>query len=447
MSGRRSVVATFLGIVTGAVLLVAVMMTRPELIAGTTAKIEARLEPEVTEWPEASPSAEGLDEARLRELADRLAARGTTSLLVVRGGRLVYERYPRDGDPARLRPAAALTKALAGSMVLARAVTDDRLELSDPARRYLPVWSSDPLRSRIRVRDLAFHASGLEDVDFVAGKSGGLTGWKRMYYESPGRRFSMAVTTAPVEFEPGTAFTYSGVAYYALADVLGRALHRNIEEYLREEVYEPIGIPSAAWRISYGRGYPVRGETLYALGSGGRFTARAAARIGQLMLDGGCWEGESVLASGAVDEVLARGAAGTKEWAEGLDGSSRVVPGAGWWLNRGGIWPYLPDDAFAGMGTGGQLLLVVPSEDLVAVRTGSSGSFPYDGDVARRLKSAGEAFFRPLVEAVEGPSSRERAGSGPSCWTGDDVTGRTLESESRGKGRTGTPGAGRCACS
>ena len=404
----------------GIAVLTVVAVARPDAFMSAAAGIESRLEPEAVEWPRAAPSEEGLKRAALDDLTSRLAQRETTSFLVVRGGHLVYERYPDDRDSTRLRYTAALTKAIVGSVVLSRAVTDGFLELSDPARKYLPVWRADSLRSEIRIRDLAFHASGLEDVDFIAGEAGQLRGWKNMYYHVPARRFSMAVTRAPVNFRPGTEFAYSGVAYYALAEALAQAIGRDVESYLRERVYEPVGIPSTAWSISYGREYRIRGESLYAVGSGGKFTPRSIARIGQLLLDEGCWQGERLLSGDAVDGILARGGSDTREWAESLADSSRVVPGAGWWLNREGIWPFLPEDAFAGMGAGGQLLLVVPSEDLIAIRTGASGSFSYEQNVLYRLRLAGDEFFRPLMRAVEGPSSRQSGPSRTGCTEGGD---------------------------
>ncbi|HDO33559.1 MAG TPA: class A beta-lactamase-related serine hydrolase, partial [Chromatiales bacterium] len=116
-------------------------------------------------WKTASPAAEGMSARALDAMRRELARHGTSALLVVRGGRLVYEWYPLRIGPNQRHYTAALAKAVIGSMALLAALTEGRLRLDDPAWKYIPRWKNDPVRSRIRIRDLAFHTSGLADVD------------------------------------------------------------------------------------------------------------------------------------------------------------------------------------------------------------------------------------------------------------------------------------------
>jgi len=71
----------------------------------------------------------------------------------------------------------------------------------------------------------------------------------------------------------------------------------------------------------------------------------------------------------------------------------------GWYGNHTGIWEFLPRDAYAGAGAGNQLLLIVPSLDLIVVRFGDQ---LYGGS---RGDSAGlgveRYLFNPVVEAIE----------------------------------------------
>jgi CubicO group peptidase (beta-lactamase class C family) len=97
-------------------------------------------------------------------------------------------------------------------------------------------------------------------------------------------------------------------------------------------------------------------------------TARDFARFGLLYLRNGVWNGQRVLPQGWVD--FARTPA---------PGTNADIYGAGWWVNpqtgRGRPLPVLIDtgperDAFRAQGFQGQVILVVPSKDLVIVRMG-----------------------------------------------------------------------------
>src|SRR5262249_34556567 len=158
----------------------------------------------------------------------------------------------------------------------------------DPAWKYIPAWRTDSVRSRIRIRDLASHQSGLDDVDFTLAGEHRLEPWQQDYWEHPGERFHMAIDKAPFVYPPGTRFSYSGVGFYALACALAVSLQsapqHDVRTLLRERIMQPVGIPDEDWRLSYGASYQVDGMTLYAIGSGARYTARAVARMGELML-------------------------------------------------------------------------------------------------------------------------------------------------------------------
>ena len=78
-----------------------------------------------------------------------------------------------------------------------------------------------------------------------------------------------------------------------------------------------------------------------------------------------------------------------------IDAGTPGTCGIGWWSNNEGRHAKLPKDAFWAAGAGHQILLVVPSRQLIAVRNGASLESPaeYDGAVYARL-------FAPLMEAM-----------------------------------------------
>ena len=77
------------------------------------------------------------------------------------------------------------------------------------------------------------------------------------------------------------------------------------------------------------------------------------------------------------------------------------MPGLGWWTNVNGAWPSLPRDAFAGAGNGHQIVLVIPSLDLVVVRFGHALAPNHPGDIIGPYwEPVKEYLFKPLAESV-----------------------------------------------
>jgi CubicO group peptidase (beta-lactamase class C family) len=351
-------------------------------------------------WAATDPASEGLSKAALDSLRRELARQGTEAFLVVRGNRVVYEWYPGWSGPNARQLTTAMAKAVTGSVALLAAASDGRITLDDPAWKYIPAWRGDSIRSKIRIRDLASHESGMDDVDFFNPGSG----WKLTYRDHPDQRFTMALHTAPILFTPGTRVSYSGVGYYALAYALAAdfndAPQHDVQTFLRERIMLPLGIPDSDWRLSYDQAYQVDGMTLYAIGSGAYYTARAVARVGQLMLDRGRWGDRWLLDSTLVARSVQPP---TAILPPDSAGQRRAPPGAasGWVLNTRGSWPEVPRDAFAGIGAGHEIVLVVPSLDLVMVRMGKQ--LAPDSDFYTALQNR---LLNPLMKSIVGPSSR-----------------------------------------
>ena len=210
--------------------------------------------------------------SRLETLRQELKARRTDAFLIVRGDRIVYEWYASRFGPNVPHHEAAMAKAVVAVPALLIALTDHRMGLDDRLSQYVSGLENDPLRSQIRIRDLLFHQSGLDDVDFNEAKQGHLDGWKKAYYEYPNKRFEYALFQVPVLFQPGTQERYSGPGYYALAYALTRALQgapeTDINTLVAKRIMEPLGIPKRDWSLSYGTSYNVNGLKLFAIGSG-----------------------------------------------------------------------------------------------------------------------------------------------------------------------------------
>ena len=353
-------------------------------------------------WESASPQSRGFDSLRLQALGDQLQAKSTDVFLVVRGGDIVMERYAPGLGPNTPFGMAAMAKAVSGSMALLLSLTDRRVGLDEPVGNWYPAWSDDSAKSPITIRQLATHSSGLDDVDFTDVGDG----WKQYYYDHPDQRFEVALEQAPSLFEPGSRQLYSGLGYYVLAYVLTKSLRdapqQDLATLLRERLFEPLDVPRRAWQISYGESHEFDGLQLYAIGSGASMTARAAARVGQLVLDRGSWQGQQLIAAAWVDTLrsIVPLAADRR-----LD-PSELGAGLGWWMNSDGLVPALPSDAMVGLGNGDRVLLVVPSLSLVMVRSGGLLA-PAEGNAVWKnpWSRLDEHLFGPLMATLAMTSS------------------------------------------
>ena len=351
------------------------------------------------EWRTEPAEARGMSAAKLEALEKALGERRTQVFLVVRNDRIVREWYAPGRDASAGHYTASLAKAVAGGLALAVVLGDRRIALDDPVSRYVPAWKDDSRKSRITIRHLGSHTSGLEDAEEGGLPHESLSGWKGDFWkrlDPPSDPFTISRDRAPVLFEPGAEFRYSnpGIAMlsYAITESLREAPLRDIRSLLRDRVMRPIGAGDGEWTLGYGATYTVDGLPIVATWGGGNYTARALARVGRLLARGGDWDGKPILDREAVRLVT-------------TDAGTPGICGMGWWSNGEGKYADVPRDAFWGTGAGHQVLFVVPSLGLVAVRSGEV----LDRD-AEHNDALHERLFAPLITAVIRDSTPGTAG-------------------------------------
>lgn len=154
----------------------------------------------------------------------------------------------------------------------------------------------------------------------------------------------------PADADPGTKWTYNSGASHLMSAIIQQATGRPTNEYAEEHLFGPLGIGDYYWKRDP-QGLPDTEGGLY-------LAAEDLARIGQLYLQDGIWEGERLLPEGWVEAATARQvedvAPDNPNWNWGY--------GYQWWrLDASGL------DVWAGLGFGGQNLIVIPSRRLVGV--------------------------------------------------------------------------------
>ena len=206
---------------------------------------------------------------------------------------LIPQREPMTLDT--IFDAASLTKVIATTPAIMRLFEQGEIRLNDPVTKYLPEFQGG--HSDITIRNLMTHFSGLRpDLDLKPAWSGYQIGIQRALIDKP---------AGP----PGVRFVYSDINFILLAEIVHRLTGKMLNEYARENFYEPLGmhetmfLPPASLaprvaptEIDPATGQPLRGEVhddtarymRGVTGNAGLFTtASDLAKFAQMMLDEG----------------------------------------------------------------------------------------------------------------------------------------------------------------
>lgn len=321
-------------------------------------------------WPTAAPESEGLDSATLAEALRRLATEGSKvhSLLIARHGTIVVDAYAYPYDGSTYHDLASVTKSVTTTLV-GIAADQGLLDLDAPMLSFFPGRAianlSDP-KEAITVRHLAGMTSGL-DCLYLSGE----TTLAEMVASDDWVQFALDLESIA---EPGQRFAYCSPGMHLLSAILTSATGQSALEFARANLFEPLGIVDAYWPadaagISHGWG----GLALH---------PRDAAKIGQLILQGGRWADVQMVSPEWV-------AAATTAQAE-TGGYKAEDYGLGWWVARPSVEPMT---FFRADGNGGQRILGVPELDLLVVTTG--GGFALDEVTPGIIASATDGW-RPL---------------------------------------------------
>lgn len=323
-------------------------------------------------WTVAAPEVVGLDGAKLCGLETFLKQWPTANIhavVVARHGKLVMEHYLSGTDrrfasedlgvvrftPTTKHDVRSISKSVTALLVGIALGEGKFPPLKSAAIDSFPEYAHlrTPENARITFRDLLPMAHGWKWDESVAWLSPDNTE-RPMFEATDPYRF---IWEQPVIVPPGTLFNYSGGATTLLGGVLARSTGRKIDDYAREKLFGPLSITDFEW-------LHFRNAQEVAAFGGLRLRPRDLAKIGQLMVSGGMWNGQRVLPEGWVAES-------TKPR---FDTGSAVFYGYQWWLGRA-LYRGRSVDGIAGIGLGGQRLYILPELDLVvAINSAHYGS-------------------------------------------------------------------------
>jgi CubicO group peptidase (beta-lactamase class C family) len=260
----------------------------------------------------------------------------THSLMVVKGGHVVAERWWRPYGPDRPHLLYSLSKSFT-STALGLAVAEGLVDLDATVLSYFPEWDdrvTDERSRRMLVRHVAAMASGHADetIDEAVAKGDG--------------DMVLGMLLMPPEHEPGSFFAYNQPCTNALSAIIRRVSDGTLTDFLRTRLFEPLEIGTYGWWVD---------RTGRELGfSGLHVTTESIAKVGQLYLE----KGRDLLPATWVEEATRAHIMTSQDGADWSQGY-----GFQFWRSRHG---YRGDGAF------GQFMLVLPESDAVVAMTAQS---------------------------------------------------------------------------
>ena len=313
------------------------------------------------QWQLATPESVGLDGAKLCALVPRFEAWKEANLhgvVVVRHGKLAFEHYFRGFDlKARDGPGVidfnattthdlrSMTKSVT-ALVLGAAVDHGLIaDVDQSVLSFFPDYADlrTPEKDRITIRHLLTMSMGLawnDDAPYTHENA--LNSAPDPY------RY---VLSLPVVAPAGSLWNYSGGATALIAGVLGRATGKRFDMLAAELLFEPLGISDVTWTW-LPNGDPKDWCCLW-------LRPRDMAKIGQLVLDRGRWNGAQVVSEAWIDAATAPQIKTTQ---------GNLYYGYQFWLGTA-VLPRRRFDWVAARGQGGQWILIIPTFDFVAVVT------------------------------------------------------------------------------
>lgn len=308
-------------------------------------------------WRPSTAEEQHLDAAAFEEF-DQAIGEGLAdvqSVVVVLQGRTAYQ-YHRDGDPDALRDTQSVAKSALAALVGIALRRGEVPSLDNPVVDLLPEWqpvNPDPRAQSITLRHLLGMTAGFE-VNDARGTAAPL---------APARAWARKLVA-----QPGQTFAYDNSTVNLVIALLEKGTGRPLADYAREQLVQPLGMTEP----SYQRGLHLRTVDM--------------AKLGQLFLQDGTWNGERLLPRGfAAEATKAQSAGGPPV---------RLPYGLAWWTPSPGT--------FLASGYAGQFIWVhAPSDLVVAVTSTVSPGSQERGQALRLIR--GRVFQAVQKRVTAGP--------------------------------------------
>ena len=287
-----------------------------------------------------TPEAQGVSSRAIIALLDDIEKQGIemNSLMILRNGVVIAEGWWAPYQPQYVHDLASLSKSFTATAV-GIAVDKKLLSVEDKVLSFFPEYTylaQDEKWQDMRVKHLLTMSQGhgVDTSDVISDADD----WARAFFE------------LPLQNQPGEVFLYDSGASYMLSVIVAKATGIDLFDWLNDQLFTPLGIEEVR-SVKCPQGYS-RG------GWGMDMKTIDVAKLGQLYLNRGMWNGKRVLSEDWVEEATRRHIA--------VDLDAVTYPGYGYQFWR------KPHNTYAAVGANGQYSLVIPDKNMVVAATAST---------------------------------------------------------------------------
>ena len=262
------------------------------------------------------------------------------SLVLMRRGKVALEGVRRPYSFDTPHQVFSVSKSFV-SAAIGMAQREGKLKITDKLLDYFPEYArtAHPRLAATRLTDLLSMRSGFAACTV-----------RRMLASPDGDWVGTYFSLVP-EYDPGTTFAYNSGATYMLSALLHRVTGENVREYLQPRLFEPLGIVPGIWENCP--------RTINCGGWGLYLRTHDLAKFGQLLLDGGVYDGRELIPADYLAEA-------TKPHA---DNSMNSKPD--WKLGYGYLF-WKSTYGFRCDGAAGQYAVVLPEFDMMLATTSAA---------------------------------------------------------------------------
>ena len=302
-------------------------------------------------WQTSSLNEEGVDAGQINELMQNILnghdeVKNVHSVLLVKNGKLVLEEYFLGTHRNHIHPLQSDTKSVISILIGIAADKGFIKSVNQPILDFFPEIASANLegeKREITIEHLLMMAPGLQCRDSSR------YGWRGLSEMRQSADWIQFMLDLPMAEKPGTRFEYCNGASFLLSAIIQKATGINALEFAKKHLFNHLGIVDFNWPANT-QGITIGWADL-------QLRLRDMAKIGQMMLKGGRWQGKQIISQNWVNQsTQAHIKAGGYDY------------GYQWWRGKT-IASNQIFDSFWAWGHGGQFIIVLPDLDLVVVLT------------------------------------------------------------------------------
>jgi CubicO group peptidase (beta-lactamase class C family) len=281
--------------------------------------------------------------------AKELDAMQTIAFIVVKNDSLIHEQYWDGYGEDSYTNSFSMAKTFV-SILIGVAIDEGKIKsVDEPVGDFLPAYKTGN-NAKLTIKHLLTMSSGINfDENYVSPFAYPAAA----YYGSDLKKLTDKYM---VTEEPGKVFKYLSGNSVLLGYILQQATGKTVSEYASEKLWKPLGAKNKAfWSIDHaGEGAMEKAYCCF------NSNAPDFARVGELFLDSGKWNGVQLISK---DYVL--NSVKTADLLD-VDGKQNNLYGYAWWL----IPDYKGHPVFYARGILGQYILCLPDQQMVIVRLG-----------------------------------------------------------------------------